>query len=57
MFNHINNWKVFLTCALITAIGLVIFKRADVWYMEILGVYITYTAITYDQHSNPVISK
>ena len=57
MFDHINSWKVFLTCCLISAIGLVIFKRADVWYMEILGVYIIYGAIAYDQHENPVIIK
>lgn len=57
MFDHINNWKVFLTCAIITAIGLVVFKRADVWYMEILGIYITYAAIGYDQYKNPLIAK
>ena len=56
MFDHINNWKVFLTCSVITAIGLVIFKNFDAWYTEILGIYIVYGAIAYNEHQNPVIT-
>lgn len=54
MFDHVKSWKVYILTLVFAALGFIVLKESDAWYLELSALYLVLFSVSYNEHINSI---